>query len=311
MDGLASTERRAVYGRLMETVWGRDLPLPTPQQRIRRAKRRKEARKEEVDRHRRAAERAQAMIEKCEWKLHQYLADKGFPEQKWLVHDGLLFIPIRDWKLNIMSAQTISDEGEKRFLPGGRITGGRYTHGRSRSGIWVVEGLATALSVAEALKRMEHEVSIKVSFSAANLLNVARRGDFVVADHDPNQVGASYAERTGCRWWMPPERGDANDLHQERGIEELMLHLREAFFVEKTAVSGFQPKPEPESKKKPSAVPGQLGRVGNGSPRPVKSSPTPSPKRPSTFAPSFGDVIMRAPKKGDDRRKRENHGESQ
>jgi len=246
------------------------------------------------------------MLEKCEWKLHQYLVDKGFPEQKWLVHDGLLFIPIRDWKLNIMSAQTISEEGEKRFLPGGRITGGRYTHGRSRSGIWVVEGLATALSVAEALKRMEHEVSIKISFSAANLLNVARRGDFVVADHDPNQVGASYAERTGCRWWMPPDRGDANDLHQEHGIEELMRHLREAFFVKKTAVSGFQSKPEPVTKKNPRPATGQVGRVDNGSPRPVKSGPTPAPNRPSTFVPSFGgNVIMSSPKKGDDRRKRE------
>lgn len=55
----------------------------------------------------------------------------------------------------------------------------------------------------------------------------------MAADHDrplpelhDKGTGEYYAIKSGCRWVMPPERGDFNDMHQSAGLRAVALLLR-------------------------------------------------------------------------------------
>ena len=234
-----------------------------------RRRRTEESRHQEEARHR-AAERAGRIATKllgeAELLPHPYLAAKGFPEANGLVitKDNLLLVPMRNVKTGaVQSLQTITPDGQKRFLAGGRAKGGVFNLGRS-STRWYCEGYATGLSVQAALRRMYRDDQVVVCFSAANLAHVANpapsspRPPHVIADHDLykcgnkccghtwSKVGLPFdiacpqcgrsvvppageknAVITSLPYWMPPEPGDANDFHQKHGVEALANALRE------------------------------------------------------------------------------------
>ena len=155
----------------------------------------------------------------------------------------------------LTSIQTITPDGGKRFLRHGRASHAVHRLGRN-SQHWYVEGYATALSVQAALRILYRRDEVVACFSASNIAKVARRGGFVVADHDlwicssapckrrwdapwgteacpacgcariTPPAGESAARRTGQRWWMPKEPGDANDFHNEHGLTALAAELR-------------------------------------------------------------------------------------
>ena len=215
----------------------------------------------------RAAQVATKMLGEAELLPHPYLAAKGFPEANGLViaKDNLLLVPMRNVKTGaVQSLQTITPDGQKRFLAGGRAKGGVFNLGRS-STRWYCEGYATGLSVQAALRRMYRDDQVVVCFSAANLAHVANpapsspRPRYVIADHDLykcgnkccghtwSKVGLPFdttcpqcgrsvvppageknAVITSLPYWMPPEPGDANDFHQAHGIHALAEGLREA-----------------------------------------------------------------------------------
>ena len=54
---------------------------------------------------------------------HPYLVRKGIRANGALLHQGTLVIPVR-WGNERYSLQFISEDGSKRFLSGGRVTGG-------------------------------------------------------------------------------------------------------------------------------------------------------------------------------------------
>ena len=81
------------------------------------------------------------------------------------------------------------------------------------------------MSVREALRRLYRDAQVVVAFSAANVREVARPGDIIVADNDESGAGEKYAARTGCHWWMPSDTGDANDYHQAHGTDALAKAL--------------------------------------------------------------------------------------
>lgn len=164
------------------------------------------------------------MVHAAGFAEHPYLEAKGHPEETALVLDGTLVVPIRIGRF-LSSVQTISETGAKRFLSGGKVRGGAHRIGRAGQRV-IVEGLATGLSVRDAVAALSLPVEIVVAFSAGNLPVVSRRGDIVVADHDPSGAGEAYAKRTGCAYWLPPEPGDANDYHLEHGLEALTAALR-------------------------------------------------------------------------------------
>ena len=190
-------------------------------------------------RHRAARTAVNAICGKCEMRPHPYLQNKGFPERPALVGQGKsgddwIVVPVFADSTTIVSAQYISADGTKRFHPGGRI-GGCYHSLRSSarpSEIWLCEGLATGLSIRDALTRrhLDRQSEVRVCFSAGNLAAVGRgitsRRVFAVADNDA--AGIANANKIGCPVWYPPESGsDANDFANQVGVDALASLLRD------------------------------------------------------------------------------------
>lgn len=182
-----------------------------------------------------AAQRAQAIFESCTPGTHPYLAAKGFPEEQGLLDpQGFLVVPMRRFLRyeSIASVQWIDDVGDKKFLPGGSAKGVCFALGKFRDRLWLVEGLATGLSVRAALRAMYQPDTVLVGFSAGNVAHLSELiGDDhevrIVADNDESSTGQHMAEQSGRPWVMPEEVGtDANDLHQSEGIHALTDMLR-------------------------------------------------------------------------------------
>lgn len=217
-----------IYHMAMERGWqpaGGAPPKPDP--RAAEDARRRAAIQARADASRayRAALKAEAMVRAATPATHPYLESKGFPDEIGLVLDDLLLVPMRNLRtLQIQSVQTITPDGDKKFLAGGRAKGAIHRVGRGGT-TWYCEGLATALSVRRALQSLSRTDTVYVCFSAANLAHVATRG-YVVADRDESGTGQKYAAQTGLPYWMPPEVGtDANDFHLTYGLGALAREL--------------------------------------------------------------------------------------
>lgn len=193
---------------------------------------------QERARHAEARATAEDMVKRAVFASHPYLLAKGFPDERGLVLNDELLIPMREFSLyrQINSVQRIAIDGAKLFLPGGKAKGSVFFIGPfMASERWLVEGYATGLSVRAALREMHREAQVVVCFSASNLAHVGRLVKalrptaYVMADNDKSGAGAKVAEETGLPWTMPPEEEmDANDYHQRHGIRALAKLIREA-----------------------------------------------------------------------------------
>lgn len=191
----------------------------------------------------RAAVRADAMLADTQLAEHNYLHSKNLPDARGLVlPDGALFVPMRDWQTNgLRGAQLIRWDSadrkyEKKFLPGMRSKGAVFRIGSAYAGrSWLVEGLATGLSIAAALTLMRLRDSVVVCFSAGNLVHVAGllKGDRIVfADNDASGTGERAARSAGLPYCMAPTVGhDANDVHRHEGIYALAALMRQVHAV--------------------------------------------------------------------------------
>lgn len=223
-----------------ETIWLRDGVSVKERRQIAYAVRQQEEkRKGQVER---AAKRASAIIEASTSATHPYLVRKGFPQEQVLVigaeylrrHVGdyliageqAIVMPARIG-LRVTSVQLIWEDGTKKFLSGGSVGGSSYRISTGRE-TWLCEGLATGLSLRAVLKSLNRSASVLCCFSASNVATVAKSIDgqcFVAADHDKPQeqfaglgTGEHWARQTRKPFFMPPEIGDINDLHQSVGV---------------------------------------------------------------------------------------------
>lgn len=143
-------------------------------------------RERETERRRtQAAERANAMwAAAIPAATHAYLLSKqvkasGLRIGQWkrvdadsgelLTLDSVLYVPMRDPAGKLQSLQGITADGEKLFLPGGRVKGCYHSIGRPSGRLIVVEGYATGATVHEATAD-----AVAVAFNAGNLEPVAR-----------------------------------------------------------------------------------------------------------------------------------------
>jgi len=175
------------------------------------------------------ARRAQELLEAATPCTHPYLARKGFPSMTGLVFGEYLLIPVRDVNgQRLISLQQVSPEGEKRFLHGARARGGIFRLGGRPGKTLLCEGYATGLSLVEAARRLFRSAVVIVCFSAGNVEVIAQYfpQGLICADHDPSGTGERIARKTRLPWVMPPEVGDFNDLHTQRGLHAVVEILR-------------------------------------------------------------------------------------
>ena len=119
---------------------------------------------------------------------HPYIANKGLSAQGCAglrTHGGLLIVPVwhGEW---IISVQTITQDGQKRFWAGAPVKAGAYVLDRARAAVTAIcEGLATGLAVYQCVR----QARVIVAFDAGNLLPVIERvrptgSVVVVGDND-------------------------------------------------------------------------------------------------------------------------------
>jgi phage/plasmid primase-like uncharacterized protein/RecA-family ATPase len=84
------------------------------------------------------------------------------------VSDGRIIVPVTDHKGDTTSLQFISPDGSKRFLTGGKISGGFHSIGKLTQTIFLCEGYATGATIHEATGSF-----VIVAFNAHNLGPVA------------------------------------------------------------------------------------------------------------------------------------------
>lgn len=196
----------------------------TPAERagIRRmVERAKAARAAEIaERHQAAAERAAILWDNASPADpdHSYLLRKGIRPHGIRQQGVGLLVPVTiDGAL--ASVQTIDASGSKRFLKGGRITGGSYLINTDtrRPDILIAEGFATGATL-----HQELGAAVYVAFNAGNLIHVGRyirhlhpRADIIVcADDDrwtegnPGRTkGRAAAVEIGVRLLVPDFTG--------------------------------------------------------------------------------------------------------
>lgn len=221
----------------------------------RREVQRKAEKQRRVDAEKRitAAKTAESILRACNMDVHPYLASKGFPKDRlpvienmrphapdtywgnvlrdWLPtpEDGpFLIVPGRHGK-RLASLQFIMPDGAKKNMLFGPMSGTFHRLSSGVDEIWVCEGIATGLSVRDALKFLGGRITVLVAFSAANVSKVARQHNGIIAaDNDPpvetfdnRGTGEHFARQSGQPWIMPPEPGDFNDMHQAHGLRQI------------------------------------------------------------------------------------------
>jgi putative DNA primase/helicase len=226
-------------------TWRADIgrPLSPAEQAAHRERIRTAQQAREADDLRRKAEAATTAA--TIWKAarpapadHPYLLRKGIKAHgARLAEDGRLIIPLRvDGALH--SLQYIGADGEKRFLPGGRVAGCYFGIGATKDAkaLCIAEGFATGASVYEATG---HPVACAMNAGNLEPVALALRAKFpdlpliLCADDDHRTEGNpgvtkanAAALAVGGKVAIPvfgadrPEGAtDLNDLHQARGLE--------------------------------------------------------------------------------------------
>lgn len=183
-----------------------------------------EDRKRALER-KKAADKAQRILDDSELATHPYLKRKGFEELKGNVWNDILVVPMRIGKA-LVGAQLIYETGAKKFLTGQKTNDACFVMG-SGDPIYC-EGYATGLSVHKAVTLAKMRKSVVVCFSAGNLQRVAKdKAGIVIADNDESETGERVAKATGLRYWMSDTVGeDFNDFQMRVGLFKSVQALR-------------------------------------------------------------------------------------
>lgn len=168
---------------------------------------------------------------------HAYTTAKGVQCHKVQIDSaGALIVPMRDTAGKLHSLQTITPDGDKRFLSGGRVKGCYHSIGKPAGVLIVCEGYATGASIHECTGQ-----AVAVAFNAGNLeaVAVALRTKYpalkiiIAADDDYQTAGnpglskaKAAAQAVGGLVAVPsfpagrPDKAtDFNDLHQLAGAD--------------------------------------------------------------------------------------------
>lgn len=138
-----------------------------------------EAEREREEGYQAAAIEARAKVEAAQpAAYHPYLVKKGIAPSGSLVCGDNLLIPVYG-QHGIQSFQTIDADGNKKFMKGGRISGGYFVIGEKTERTIVCEGFATGATLHHATGDR-----VVIAFNSNNLVKVATalRAKYPVAD---------------------------------------------------------------------------------------------------------------------------------
>ena len=195
---------------------------------------------------------------------HEYLTRKGIQPHGARSDGHRLIVPMRDTAGTLHSLQTIAPDGDKRFMPGGRVKGCYHSIGKPNgpdARVIICEGLATAGSIHEATGD-----AVAVAFNAGNLepVALALRGKYpslkiiIAADDDhltDGNPGVTKAIAAGLAVGgllavpmfpadRPDKATDFNDLHQLAGADAVKACI-DAAQVSAVASADDWPEPTP------------------------------------------------------------------
>lgn len=189
---------------------------------------------DEAERQRSTAERARSVWREATPSPanHHYLLCKGVKSHGLRLSGDDLLVPMATGG-EIVNLQRISRDGEKKFLPGGRVKGCYFAIGKPDKLLCITEGYATGASVYEATGH-----AVAVAFSAGNLRAVteALRAKFpearivVCGDNDVSGTGQraaiEAARAVGASVAIPPKEGsDWNDVHRAEGLDAVRASI--------------------------------------------------------------------------------------
>jgi putative DNA primase/helicase len=183
---------------------------------------------------------------------HDYLTHKGIQAHSVRTDGHRLVVAMRDTAGQLHSLQTISPDGEKRFLSCGRVRGCYFSIGHPRDRLIVCEGFATGATIHEATGH-----AVAVAFSSNNLapVSVALRRKYpflsiiVAADDDwrtPANPGRMHAKAAALAVGgvvaipifpsdRPEKATDFNDLHAIAGLDAVRTCFAEVLETEGAA----------------------------------------------------------------------------
>lgn len=192
---------------------------------------------------------------------NEYLTRKGIQPHGVKSDGHRLIIPMRDTAGTLHSLQTIAPDGDKRFMPGGRVKGCYHSIGKPAGVLIVCEGYATGASIHQCTG-----AAVAVAFNAGNLepVALALRAKYpslkiiIAADDDhqtdgnPGLIKATAAAlAVGGLLAVPtfpagrPDKAtDFNDLHQLAGADAVKAWI-DATQVCKAAGADDWPDPTP------------------------------------------------------------------
>lgn len=193
----------------------------------------REREKEQAERQARAIAKANALWEKARHAdpHHPYLVRKGVEAHTCKqLESGELILPVRSADGDIQSVQTINDAGEKKFLAGAPMAGGRMMIGINMGRTILCEGYATGASIYDALPDQ-----VCVTFSCGNMEKVARAmvadGKQIILAADTGMAAQKMqrlAQELGVPVVIPTVESDFNDQAKALGIESVALSFRDA-----------------------------------------------------------------------------------
>ena len=188
--------------------------------------------------------RALKVWRRTEPRRHLYLARKGFPQlraatisvmelasvikiPKPLQHlkgtELLLAVPMRNEANKLQSLEFITGNGEKCFLPGGKLNGSACWMGKEGP-VVVCEGVGTGLSLRRSAVSQKLTIRVAAAGSATNMLGLRGVADYVMADNDESGAGRKAALDVGKPFTMPPVVGmDFNDYESAKPLEAGLL----------------------------------------------------------------------------------------
>lgn len=183
-----------------------------------------------------AIKKATDMLARCRQDISEYFARKGYPEMCFnvLFEDGkdpLVCVPMRiDGKLS--GLQTVAPDGMKKFLYGTNASMATFDIGQGKK-IFLCEGLLTAISLQDVLKRIKIDYKIRVCFSAGNMKKIAAATNecFLIVDNDESGTGQRVGEESGKPYYVPELTGDdLNDEVRRIGIFKVMQKLQKFIY---------------------------------------------------------------------------------